>query len=108
MSPWDNIDTAFEPMISTQITINHGSTNYTIYGFVMTDNTGENYNDTMDTNVKEINIVTKMSDISITGTLVRGDTLSFSKNNVTKNYAIMEVYEDDVFGYVIKARSTNA
>lgn len=108
MSPWENIDNAFEPMISQTITINHGSATYSIHAHVMTDNNVDPYADTMDTDVKEINIVTKMSDVAIVSTLKRGDTISIVKHNQTKTYSIQDVLEDDVFGYIIKARSTNA
>jgi len=109
MSPWDNIDNAFEPMICETITFTHGSTNYTVSAFIMTDNNidplGENI---MDSNVKEINIVTKRSNMTTIGLLTMGDIVTRTIGNSTKTYTISHVLEDDVFGYVVKARSTNA
>ena len=103
-SPFDNIDTAFDPMYDEDIWVQRkDGQQTTLQAAVFTDNTALPISDEMmDTDCEQINVLVRKCDWPFIKALVRGDTLKRDG----RKYTVQEVVTDGAMGLIVKARSS--
>lgn len=109
-SPWENIDTAFNPMFQEPLAVtckrNNNTIEQTITCCVFSSTTGDPLVDeSLETDRVDLDFVCKRCDWKFVHTLRRGDTLKRIGLFKKPEYVVESVIEDDVMGLVIRARS---
>lgn len=102
-SPFDNIDTAFDPMYDESIWVQRkDGQQTTLQAAVFVDNTALPVSDDMmDTDCEVINVLVRKSLWPFVQKLERGDVLKRDG----KKYTVQDVVSDGAMGMQIKARS---
>ena len=101
-SPWDEIDSAFDPMFSESLAIDHGGKKTTLRAAVFVSGTGDTLTDsTMETEREDITIVVRQDDWPFIQSLVRGDRITRPDG---RRYNLSSVECDDLLGWCLIAR----
>lgn len=106
MTPWDNIENAFEPMYDECVGLKDkkNDINQTIKCCVMTCSTADvDSDDFMDNDNEQVVFCCRKEDYCYVSKLSRGDTVLRQFGN--KTYCVQEVTEDHLLGLIIKVKS---
>ena len=104
-NPFIHFDKAFDPMFSEDVilTLKDGK-KQTISTCIFDDTTGDALSDdSVDTTREDIQLVFKKNDIAFLQRVSRGDTIE--RVRFGKKYKVSESKHDDIFTWIIKARS---
>lgn len=109
-SPWEETDKAFEPMHTETVVFvckrkGDADMRQAVDVAVFADGTGDVLSEgQMDTDRQDILVSCKRKDWSYVRSIRRGDIIK-RVNFGFRQYAVQSVDEDDVMGFVIRARS---